>query len=232
MQVQHHPTISPRRARRLARIEARQARRHRAAHLALALGVGALALLAVLPAASQAQPVTQPATPSTQPSTQPMQRPMQPPASVQPAPSVQALPADAATAPPPPSQDPAMNVAIPAAPPLPPPPPPTNAMVQQKSGPVTYICGGVAADEQQALLGMARSYNMNLLFTQGGRGEYLSDVDVHLTHGGREVASFKADGPRCLVRAPAGKYGVHATYEGRTKTASVSTGSGAVQMRW
>jgi len=216
MQVQHHPTISPRRARLLARIEAQRTRRHRAVHVALALGVGALALLAVLPAASQAQPSTQP---------------MQPPASMQPTPSVDTLPADAATAPPP-SQDPAMNVAVPAAPPLPAPPPPTNAMVQQKSGAVTYICGGVAADEQTALLGMARSYNMNLLFTQGGRGEYLSDVDVHLTRGGREVASFKADGPRCLVRAPAGTYGVHATYEGRTKTASVSTGSGAVQMRW
>ncbi|WP_432260352.1 hypothetical protein [Cupriavidus sp. TMH.W2] len=115
---------------------------------------------------------------------------------------------------------------------IPPPPPPRDAMVQRQAGSVAYICGGVAEDEQVALQSQARKYNMSLLFTQGARGEYLSDVDVKLTRGGREVASFVADGPRCLLRAPSGTYNVRATYQGQSKTATVSTGGKNAQMRW
>ncbi|WER46733.1 hypothetical protein CupriaWKF_03875 [Cupriavidus sp. WKF15] len=115
---------------------------------------------------------------------------------------------------------------------VPPPPPPRDAMVQRKSGSVTYICGGVATDEQRALSAQSGDYNMGLLFTQGPRGEYLSDVNVTLTRNGREVANFVADGPKCLLRAPAGSYNVRATYEGRTKTQVVSTGTHNAQMRW
>ncbi|WP_431831564.1 hypothetical protein [Cupriavidus consociatus] len=114
----------------------------------------------------------------------------------------------------------------------PPPPPPRDAMVQRTAGPVTYICGGVAEDEQVALQRLARNFNMSLLFTQGERGEYLSDVDVKLMRGNKEVASFVADGPRCLLKAPSGTYNVRATYQGRTKTATVSTGGRNSQMRW
>ncbi|WP_373424996.1 hypothetical protein [Cupriavidus phytorum] len=114
----------------------------------------------------------------------------------------------------------------------PPPPPPRDAMVQRQAGPVAYICGGVAEDEQVALQSQARKYNMSLLFTQGTRGEYLSDVDVKLMRGGKEVASFVADGPRCLLKAPSGTYNVRATYQGRTKNMTVSTNSKNAQMRW
>jgi hypothetical protein len=105
-------------------------------------------------------------------------------------------------------------------------------MVQRKAGSVTYICGGVADDEQRALSAQSRNYNMGLLFTQGARGEYLSDVNVKLTRNGREVASFVADGPKCLLRVPEGSYNVRATYEGRTRTLVVSTGTHNAQMRW
>ncbi len=105
-------------------------------------------------------------------------------------------------------------------------------MVRRMAGSVAYICGGVAEDEQAALQSEARKYNMSLLFTQGARGEYLSDVDVKLMRGGKEVASFVADGPRCLLKAPSGTYNVRATYQGRTKTATVSTGGKNAQMRW
>jgi hypothetical protein len=105
-------------------------------------------------------------------------------------------------------------------------------MVPRKAGSVTYVCGGVATDEQRALDAKSGNYNMGLLFTQGPRGEYLSDVTVSLTRNGREVANFVADGPKCLLRAPAGSYNVRATYEGRTKTQVVSTGTHNAQMRW
>ena len=175
--------------------------------------------------------------PATQPPTT-MPAPVAQPAPPAPAPGTAVPPPTASPAPAPGGVAPAVPPPPPAAaqprPPLttPPPPPPRDAMVQRTVGPVTYICGGVAEDEQVALQSLARNYNMSLLFTQGARGEYLSDVDVKLMRGNKEVASFVADGPRCLLKAPSGTYNVRATYQGRTKTATVSTGGRNNQMRW
>ena len=106
-------------------------------------------------------------------------------------------------------------------------------LTPQTAGQISYVCGGVAQDEQQALNAEARNYNLSLLFTQGPRGEYLADVDVKLTRHGKEVASFRADGPRCLIKAPPASYNVIDTYEGTTKRATVQTGSTRnVQLRW
>ena len=56
---------------------------------------------------------------------------------------------------------------------------------------------------------------------------------MKLTRHGKEVASFRADGPRCLIKAPPASYNVIATYEGTTKRATVQTGSTRnVQLRW
>ena len=108
-----------------------------------------------------------------------------------------------------------------------------DSLTPQTSGQISYVCGGVAEDEQQALNAQARNYNLSLLFTQGPRGEYLSDVNVQLTRHGKEVANFRADGPRCLIKAPPASYNVIATYEGATKRATVQTGSTRnVQLRW
>ena len=106
-------------------------------------------------------------------------------------------------------------------------------LTPKTAGQISYVCGGVAQDEQQALNSEARDYNLSLLFTQGARGEYLADVDVKLTRHGKEVASFRADGPRCLIKAPPASYNVIATYQGTTKQATVQTGSTRnVQLRW
>lgn len=219
--------------RSLEVVEARVARRTRAKRLVIALGAGVVALLAIMPAASHAQaPVVDanavPAAPA----------PAAPGSTMAPTPGA-TMPAAPPAGSMPPATQPAPGMAAPAAaapprPPLtvPPPPPPRDAMVQRTAGSVAYICGGVAEDEQVALQSQARKYNMSLLFTQGARGEYLSDVDVKLTRGGRDVASFVADGPRCLLKAPSGTYNVSATYQGRTRTATVSTGSKNAQMRW
>lgn len=155
------------------------------------------------------------------------------PATAAPPPTASPMPAPTGTPPAVPAPPPVAAPSQPR-PPLtvPPAPPPRDAMVQRQAGPVSYICGGVAEDEQVALQSQARKYNMSLLFTQGARGEYLSDVDVKLMRGGREVASFVADGPRCLLKAPSGTYNVRATYQGRTKTMTVSTNSKNAQMRW
>jgi len=105
-------------------------------------------------------------------------------------------------------------------------------IITSTSGPFTYICGGVAADEQAEMRSEARNYDMGLLFIQGGRGEYLSDVNVRLMRNGREVAEFTSTGPRCLIKGPRGSYQVVATYEGTSKHATLSPGEKSVPMRW
>ncbi|PZX30683.1 conserved hypothetical protein; putative exported protein; putative fusion protein [Cupriavidus phytorum] len=174
-----------------------------------------------VPPAATMPPATQPAPGITAPAT------------AAPPPTASPMPAPTGTPPAVPAPPPVAAPSQPR-PPLtaPPPPPPRDAMVQRQAGPVAYICGGVAEDEQVALQSQARKYNMSLLFTQGTRGEYLSDVDVKLMRGGKEVASFVADGPRCLLKAPSGTYNVRATYQGRTKNMTVSTNSKNAQMRW
>jgi hypothetical protein len=66
-------------------------------------------------------------------------------------------------------------------------------------GQITYLCGGVGQDEQQAMRAQAGNFDRGLLFTQGSSGKYLAGVDVRLSRNGEEVASFKADGPRCFI---------------------------------
>lgn len=105
-------------------------------------------------------------------------------------------------------------------------------MSTSTAGPFTYVCGGVAADEQAEMRNEARNYDMGLLFTQGGRGEYLSDVNVRLMRNGKEVAQFTSTGPRCLIKGPRASYQVVATYEGMSKRTTVGPGDKNVQLRW
>ncbi|MBY4898054.1 hypothetical protein K6V06_13680 [Cupriavidus sp. AU9028] len=99
-------------------------------------------------------------------------------------------------------------------------------------GAISYACGGIGADEQQALAKRKTPFNLGLLFTEGARGEYLSDVDVRLMRDDHEVARFRADGPRCLIKAPPGRYNVHATFNGQSRSMTVQTGSWDNQLRW
>lgn len=105
-------------------------------------------------------------------------------------------------------------------------------MKTSTAGPFTYVCGGVAADEQTEMNTEARHYDMGLLFTQGGRGEYLSDVNVKLMRNGQQVAEFTSTGPRCLIKGPHASYQVVATYEGTAKRTTLSPGEKNVQLRW
>lgn len=105
-------------------------------------------------------------------------------------------------------------------------------MVIRTMGPVSYVCGGVAEDERQALAAKEKDFNIGIVFTQGTAGEYLSDVAVKLVRDEQEVASFRAAGPRCLIRAPEGSYNIEASYKGQAKSIKVSTGTRNAQLRW
>lgn len=88
-------------------------------------------------------------------------------------------------------------------------------MTTATAGPFTYVCGGVAQDEQQQLRSEASRYDMGLLFTKGSSGEYLADVNVKLMRNGKQVAEFMSDGPRCLIKGPRASYQVVATLKAR-----------------
>ncbi|WP_454752048.1 hypothetical protein [Cupriavidus necator] len=105
-------------------------------------------------------------------------------------------------------------------------------MVIRTMGPVSYVCGGVAEEERQALAAKEKDFNIGIVFTQGTAGEYLSDVAVKLVRDEQEVASFRAAGPRCLIRAPEGSYNIEASYKGQAKSIKVSTGMRNAQLRW
>lgn len=107
-----------------------------------------------------------------------------------------------------------------------------DEMVIRTMGPVSYVCGGIAADEQQQLAAQQKNFNMGVLFTQGERGEFVADVAVRMTREGHEVASFMASGPKCLIKAPQGSYNIEATYKGQAKSITVSTGTYNAQLRW
>lgn len=105
-------------------------------------------------------------------------------------------------------------------------------LARQTVGPVSYVCGGVGEDEQQALKSEAKDFDMGLLFTEGARGEYLSDVAITLSRNGVEVASFRANGPRCLIKAPRATYQVVASYNGVDKHTTLRMGERNVHLNW
>lgn len=109
---------------------------------------------------------------------------------------------------------------------------PPQGLTERTAGAFTYLCGGIGQDEQAAMRARAREFDMQVLFTQGGRGEYLADVEVSLSRGGKEVANFMATGPRCLIKGPRGTYQIAATYQGTTKRATLHSGQKNLQMRW
>lgn len=99
-------------------------------------------------------------------------------------------------------------------------------------GPITYVCGGVGRDEQQAMREQAGNFDRGLLFTKGSRGHYLAGVDVRLSRNGEEVASFKANGPRCFINGPDSTYQVTATHNGVQRRATLARGQREVHLRW
>jgi hypothetical protein len=89
---------------------------------------------------------------------------------------------------------------------------------------VTFVSGGVGGEEQRAMQAMKSDYNLSLLFSVQGTGEYLSDVKVTITDtSGNVFLDTVAEGPKLFANLKAGRYLVTANQEGRVvrKTATV-----------
>ncbi|MEQ1485672.1 carboxypeptidase regulatory-like domain-containing protein [Methyloglobulus sp.] len=76
----------------------------------------------------------------------------------------------------------------------------------QTQGDVTFVSGGVGGDERSAMQAIRTDYNLSLLFSVQGSGEYLSDVKVSITDSkGNTFLETVADGPMLLASLKPGR---------------------------
>src|SRR5436190_17701765 len=95
------------------------------------------------------------------------------------------------------------------------------AIESNANGNAQWVCGGAGEQERIELKGMESKSNAQLLFVTASRGGYLADVDfVVRDQKGATVLQGRADGPKCLMTVPAGRYRVEATYEGSRRSAN------------
>jgi hypothetical protein len=81
----------------------------------------------------------------------------------------------------------------------------------QTQGEVTFVSGGVGGDERNAMQALRADYNLSLLFSVQGSGEYLSEVKVSITDkNGNTFLDTVSDGPMLLASLKPGHYTVTA----------------------
>jgi hypothetical protein len=106
----------------------------------------------------------------------------------------------------------------------------------QMQGDVTFFSGGVGSDEQDAIKAVRDDYNLSLLFSAQGTGEYLSDAKVNITDSsGNRVLDTVAKGPMLLAKLKPGNYTVTAELEGKVfhkKVKIGKKGKSALSFAW
>lgn len=104
-------------------------------------------------------------------------------------------------------------------------PAPMSKVEPQTVNGVTYMCGGVGANETAMMKQSARDYDMMLTFATK-TGQYLADVNVDIKDAkGNSLVQTRCSGPIMLVDFPqGGTYRVHAEAGGYSlnKTARIS----------
>ncbi len=92
---------------------------------------------------------------------------------------------------------------------------------------VTYLCGGVGADEASYMKHEAKDYDLMLTFAARD-GSYLADVDVDIKNAkGDSVLQASCDAPILLVDLPkSGNYRVRADAAGYTLNQTVKVSAG------
>ena len=94
-------------------------------------------------------------------------------------------------------------------------------------GGITFISGGIGAEEREAVEAMAGSYNLRLVFVARDKGEYLWGVKVQLLDGaGKTLLNAVSDGPYFLAKVAPGRYTIVAEDEGRAIRRSVDIAPG------
>jgi hypothetical protein len=96
-----------------------------------------------------------------------------------------------------------------------------NPLHSQSYNGISYITGGVGADERAALWSMAKNDNLELSFAAQDK-EYLGGAKISVKDSkGKDVLEAASDGPLFYAKLPDGTYVVSATVNGRTITRKV-----------
>jgi hypothetical protein len=92
----------------------------------------------------------------------------------------------------------------------------SSMLKQQSQGEVAFISGGIGGEERDGLKALRSDYNLNLLFSMQGTGEYLSDVIVNINDtSGQTVLDTVSNGPILFAKLKPGRYRISADHEGR-----------------
>lgn len=95
----------------------------------------------------------------------------------------------------------------------------------QIQGEVSFVSGGIGADERDALQLMRADYNLHLLFSMRDTGEYLSDIKVVVTDAtGNDLLETVAEGPMLFARLKPGRYSISADRNGHLINKTVNIG--------
>lgn len=101
---------------------------------------------------------------------------------------------------------------------------------------ITYVSGGIGADEAAAMKAEAKHYPLSMVFSAGKDNEYLSGVDVTIkNHSGKVVFDHASDGPILLIKLPAGNYKIEASRDGKPEWRKVQVpakGGRQVAFHW
>ncbi len=93
-------------------------------------------------------------------------------------------------------------------------------------GDITFVSGGIGMDERQALDGVARDYNLKLVFAEKGSGAYMADVKLAIANAkGRTILESVSNGPWFLVKLMPGRYKITAEAMGQSLAQHVRVGS-------
>jgi hypothetical protein len=99
----------------------------------------------------------------------------------------------------------------------------------QSQGQAEFLTGGVGKDESDAISRAAGAWPLVLELSQSlpPRAEYISDVQITIKDkSGNTVLDMTSEGPYVLVKLPAGKYSLDATYESKTLHRDISLEKG------
>jgi hypothetical protein len=92
-------------------------------------------------------------------------------------------------------------------------------------GGITFISGGVGADEREALKKVEGDYNLRLMFAAQG-GEFVADVKVTILDAkGKTVLEAVSGGPRFFAKLAPGTYRITAVNNRTPMTRTVTISS-------
>jgi len=105
-----------------------------------------------------------------------------------------------------------------------------QSLAFRDAGGARHVCGGVGAEERDALQALRRPGQLELLFASAKRGAFLAGIDVEISRAGSPPIRFRADGPTCLVEMGPGALQVRARSGSVERSRSVQLGNKGVKV--